>query len=138
MNNPDRMITVREAAATVGCHIDWARHIVRRYNAEGPDGLVDKRAGNPGQAPLLSTIQKEELSQALLGAAPDGGLWTGIKVSGWIHEKTGKDAPSDTTGLNYLHKLGFTLQRPRPHNIQAASPEEQASFKKSLVVRSVA
>jgi transposase len=138
MSHPEHPATVTQAAAMVGYHHHWARILVHRYNTEGPDGLIDQRQKNVGQAPLLTSSQQDDLSQALLGPAPDGGLWTGIKVAHWIHDTTGHDAPSDTTGLNYLHTLGFTLQRPRPHNSKAASPEEQTTFKKNFRVRSAA
>lgn len=133
MSRPEQPNTVSQAAGTVGCHPNWARHIIHRYNTEGPAGLVDKRKDNPGQEPCLTPAQKEQLGTALLGPAPDGGLWTSPKVAAWIEAKTGT-RPSDTTGLNYLHGLGFTLQQPRLKNLKAASAQEQAAFKKSFRV----
>ena len=131
MSDPDQPRTVTQTASLVGCHPNWARHIVRRYNAEGPDGLVDKRTGNPGQKPLLNEGQKAELSLALLGRAPDGGLWTGHKVELWVKDKIGR-TPGQSVGWKYLRRLGFTLQQPRPSNTAAASKPEQATFKKSF------
>jgi len=134
MSDPAQRITVTKAASLVGCHPNWARQIVRRYNAEGPDGLTDKRANNPGGEPLLNEEQRAELSEALLGPAKGGGLWTGPRVAQWVKDKTGKSA-GFTTGWNYLQSLGFSLQQPRPSNISAATPEEQAAFKKTQVHR---
>jgi transposase len=131
MSNPDQRVTVTQAAGLVGCHPNWARQIVRRYNAEGPEGLMDKRIDNPGQEPLLNEEQKAELSQLLLGRAPDGGLWTGPKVGLWVKDKIGR-TPGHTAGWKYLRRLGFTLQQPRPSNTSAASKAEQAAFKKSF------
>lgn len=133
MSRPEHPDTVRQAAAKVGCHPNWIRQIVHRYNDEGPDSLVDKRAHNPGQEPWLTLPQKDQLSKELLGRAPDGGLWTSTKVAAWIEAQTGR-RPSGTTGLNYLHELGFTLQQPRLKNTRAATGEEQAAFKKSFRV----
>lgn len=130
MSDPGQRTTVTRAASLVGCHPNWARQIVRRYNAEGPDGLVDKRADNLGQEPLLNDGQKAELSRALLGPAPDGGLWTGPKVGLWVKDKIGR-TPGHSVGWKYLRRLGFTLQQPRPSNTSAASKAEQTAFKKS-------
>jgi transposase len=131
MSDPDQRVTVTQAASLVGCHPNWARQIVHRYNGEGPEGLTDKRASNPGQEPLLNEEQRAELSQALLGRAPDGGLWTGPKVGLWVKDKIGR-TPGHTAGWKYLRRLGFTLQQPRPSNTSAASRAEQATFKKSF------
>lgn len=131
MSDPNQRITVTKAASLVGCHPNWARHIVHRYNAEGPDGLTDKRADNPGQGSLLNEEQRAELSHALLGRAPDGGLWTGPKVELWVKDKIGR-TPGKSVGWKYLRRLGFTLQQPRPSNVAAASASEQAAFKKSF------
>jgi len=134
MSHPSHPQTVAEAVRNSGYSSNWIRELVKRYNAEGPDGLIDKRLHNPGQAPLLTSEQRTELAQALLGSAPDGGLWTGSKVQGWVEARVGI-RPGETTGLNYLHDLGFTLQQPRPNNTHAASPKEQAAFKKSSPAR---
>lgn len=131
MSAPEQPQTVAQAAKTVGCHTNWARHIVHRYNTEGPDSLADKRHHNLGQKPLLTPELQAELSKALCGAAPDGGLWTGPKVVQWVKDKTGHQS-GHSAGWRYLRRLGFTLQQPRPSNTAAASKEEQATFKKSF------
>ncbi|MBN1335541.1 MAG: winged helix-turn-helix domain-containing protein [Deltaproteobacteria bacterium] len=68
------------------------------------------------------------LAEALLGRAPDGGLWTSRKVSAWIKERTGRRV-SERTGWVYLVKTGFTRQLPRPKHPDA-DEEAQAAFKK--------
>ena len=35
-------------------------------------------------------------------------------------------------GWDYLRKLGYSSQVPRPRHAKAASPEEQAEYKKAL------
>lgn len=130
MSHPDRPQTAGQAAAMVGFQPAWIRVLIHRYNDEGPDGFMDKRAHNPGHKPLLTQEQRAELSQALLGPAPDGGLWTAPKVIQWVAKKIGANV-GHTTGWNYLRNLGFTLQQPRPSNTHAASIQEQAHFKKS-------
>lgn len=132
MAHPDDPKTVSEAARLSGWSVTWARELVKRYNTEGPDGFYDKRADNKGQDALLTHEQRAELRSAIMsGIAPDGGLWTGTKVAAWIAEKTGQKPPSSTTGLNYLHDLGFTLQVPRPKHVNAPDEEAVVAFKKS-------
>jgi transposase len=132
MSHPRVLCLVTEAAAVVGFCERWARIIVRRYNAEGPEGIGDKRRANTGQVPCLRAEQKDDLRRALLHESPpDGGLWTSVKVADWIGKTTGT-RPSDVTGWHYLYEAGFTLKVPRPRHERAATPEETATFKKTL------
>jgi transposase len=108
--------------------IPWVREIARRYREEGPDALGDRRHTNPGAAPLLDRAQHEQLRQALGGPAPDGGIWTGRQVATWIGATIGR--PVDPArGWEWMRRLGFTPQRPRPRETRA-DPETQAAFKK--------
>jgi transposase len=112
----------------IGLTADAVRKLVRRYNARGP-AAVERNAGGQGRAPRLSAAQQEQLQAELLGRAPDGGLWTGPKLARRIAELTGQPMHK-ATGWEWLRKLGFTPQRPRPCNRQAASAQEQAAWKK--------
>ena len=127
--------TAKEAAAVVGLRGEWVRLLVQRYNQHGPTALQDHRHTNPGQAPRLSPAQQQHLATLLEGPAPDGGLWTGPKVAAWITEQTGQPTRPQL-GWDYLRRLGFTLQRPRPRHTHAATPEEQARWKKNSTTRS--
>lgn len=107
--------------------VDWVRRTVRRYNAIGPEALREHRGG--ALSSVLNAAGREVLKEALVGQTPPGGgLWTGQKVADWIGARTGIQV-SDQTGLNYLHALGFSPQRPRPRHPQA-DPEAQEAFKK--------
>lgn len=137
MAHPTQPKRVAEAAEAAGFRPCWARQLVHRYNTKGPEGFYDQRKHNPGQDALLTPAQQQKLKDAIMsGVAPDQGLWTGQKVAAWIAQTTGKAVRSETTGLNYLHKLGFTVQMPRPRHIHAASPAEVKTFKKSSGVQS--
>jgi transposase len=117
-----------EVARVTSYSVNWVREIARRYREEGPQGIGDRRHGNPGAAPLLSAAQQAQLREALGGPAPDGGLWTGRQVSHWIGETIGR--PVDPTrGWEWMRRLGFTPQRPRPRETRV-DPEAQAAFKK--------
>jgi transposase len=113
----------------VGYSPNWVRTILRRYNADGPEGLVDQRSfhrgGNP---PLLSPALKAELVDALDGPAPDGGCWSCRQAAAWMAERLGRPV-ADVRGWEVLRALGFTLQRPRPRATQA-DPAAQDAFKK--------
>jgi transposase len=115
-------------ARVTGYSVNWVRELARRYREDGPAGLGDRRHANPGGAPLLSPAQQAELQAALAGPAPDGGLWTCRTVAAWIERTIGRPV-AEARGWEYLRRLGFTPQRPRPRATRA-DPEAQAAFKK--------
>jgi transposase len=128
LSRPQAPYSAAAAAAVVGLTADGVRKLVKRYNVGGA-AAVARNAGGQGRAPRLSAAQQEQLKGELLGRAPDGGLWTGPKLARRIAELTGRSM-HQATGWEWLRKLGFTPQRPRPRNAQAATPEEQAAWKK--------
>src|SRR5688572_28150864 len=69
--------SAREVAAATGYGQRWIAEIVRRYNAEGADGLGDQRARNTGARPLLGQEDEAALRDALAEPPAEGGLWTG-------------------------------------------------------------
>ena len=120
------------ASALVGRGDVWGSRLVHAYNKGGPEAVPTvKRQGRArgGKVPALDAAGLEALEEALQGPPPGGGLWTGVKVTRWIEQRSGK-RPHETTGCKYLHKLGYTLQTPRPAHPQAASGEEQVVFQK--------
>jgi transposase len=115
-------------ARVTGYSVNWVREIARRYRDDGPAGIGDRRHGNPGAVPLLDAAQQTALRAALAGPAPDGGLWTCRTVAAWIGATIGR--PVDPTrGWEWMRRLGFTPQRPRPRETRA-DPAAQAAFKK--------
>lgn len=120
--------TCAETAAIVGYSLTWLRTMIRRYNAAGADGILDRRHTNPGGTPLLTVAQRAELRTALSEPAPDGGLWTCQKVADWIGDLLGRPI-GEQRGWDYLRRLGFSPQRPRPREARA-DPEAQAAFTK--------
>jgi transposase len=117
-----------EVAGVMGYSGRWVAEIVRRYDAAGPDGLGDRRRGNAGARPLLDEAQRAALAEALRGAPPGGGLWSGPEVAAWIAAATGGEVRPQR-GWDYLKRLGFTLKRPRPRHAKA-DVAAQAAFKK--------
>jgi hypothetical protein len=60
----------------------------------------------------------------------DGGLCTGPEVAAWMAIRLGRKVWPQR-GWDYLRKLGYSAQVPRPRHAKAAGPEEQAAYKKS-------
>ena len=106
---------------------DWVRRTVRAFNERGPDAMTDRRREN-GREAVLDEGLRLQLSAALRGDPPDGGLWTSGKVANWITARTGTKV-SERTGWAYLVKAGFTKQVPRPKHPDA-DEEAQEAFKK--------
>src|SRR6478672_6937366 len=77
-----------------------------------------------GARPLLGAEDEAALRAALAEPPADGGLWTGPKVATWMAARLGREV-RPRRGWDYLKKLGYSAQRPRPRHAKAASPEEQ-------------
>ena len=103
------------AAEMTGYSQRWISVLVGRYNEAGVDGLGDLRRFNPGSRPLLDADHLERLDHALDAPPPNGGLWTGRLVAQWICGLLGR-LVSPRRGLEYLRRLGFTRQVPRPRH----------------------
>ena len=126
-----------EVAAVTGYSTRWVREVVRNYNAEGTAALQDQRHANAGAAPLLDAEGQAALAAALHEPPPDGGRWSGRQVGAWIatwlHRPPGSIAPA--RGWEYLRRLGYTPQVPRPRHANAADAAAQAAFPKSCTRR---
>ena len=120
---PDRV------AGMVGLSPGWVRALIHRWNAEGPDGLADRRAARNGGRHKLSAEQQAALFEALQGRPDDGGLWTGPKVAAYVRDRWGV-AVGKPTGWKWLRRLGLSLQAPRPRNPGAATADEQRRWQR--------
>ena len=101
----------RTAAARIGgVGLQIVRDWVVRFNADGPGGLLDRKA--PGQAPRLTAEQLAALAQAVeVGPKPylDGVVrWRLIDLAAWLHEEFGVSV-SETTVSRALKRLGFRV-----------------------------
>jgi transposase len=129
LTRPERPLAPAQAAAEVGLTAVWARAILKRWNAAGPDGLADRRAGVCGGRSKLTTDQQIDLWAALQQPPPDGGLWTGPKVARYVRDRWGV-AVCKQTGWGWMRGLGFTLQVPRPCHPRAATAAERQAWKR--------
>lgn len=121
------------AAAVVGMNYDYALEVVKSYNAQGGQGLrnrrKDKRGGPRGSRGLLKGEQLDQLRKRLQSPPPDGGLWSGPKVARVLSEMLGRKVWPQR-GWDYLRRLGYSPQRPRPKHLKG-DEQEQATFKKT-------
>jgi transposase len=123
--------SVKNITSTLDRCERWLYNTVLDFNRHGSEGVLDKRKDNGGSNKLLDEKQEEELRKVILsGVAPDGGLWSGVKVTKWIADKTGKNV-STPRGWKYTQKLGLSLITARPRHKLAATPKEQRAFKKN-------
>jgi transposase len=123
--------TLIEAASLVSFSERYARLLLARYNQHGIPALRARphTSPHPRRPLLLSPALRAELGRLLKGKAPDGGLWTGPKVARWMERKLGRKVYPQR-GWDYLVRLGYSPQRPRPTHADT-SPVVRARFKKS-------
>ena len=124
--------TVREVSETMSFGERWIDQVRERYNAFGPGALGDRRCDNGSKPSVLQPELLGRLSRRLGDPPPDGGRWTCKKVACWMAEQLGLEKLSPTRGWEALKALGWSIQRPRPRNPEAATPQEQDEFKKNL------
>ncbi len=124
--------TTREVCEVTGYSPGWVRQIARRYNERGVEGLGDRRHQNPGakERALLDEAGEAELLEALQGPPPGGGMWSGPKVARWIAQRNGLEQVHVQRGFEYLGKVRYSPQVPRPQNASADASEQEA-FKNS-------
>jgi transposase len=120
-----------DAAESVGVSYSYARKVVYAYNQDGVQAITNRGRGRQmSSRALLSAAQQQELDQALQSAPADGGLWSGPKVAQWIAQKTGREQVHPQRGWDYLRRLNYSGQRPRPRHANADAAA-QSAFKKA-------
>lgn len=126
LTQPGGPRTAAAVARVVGLTPAWVRTLVRRWNADGPGGLADRRKDN-GPADALTPERQAERYAALQAESPDGGRWTGPKVARYVRDRWGVEVVPQT-GWRWLKDLGFSLRVPRPRHPKAATPEQQRGW----------
>jgi transposase len=105
---------------------DW----VVRFNADGPDGLLDGKA--PGKRSLLDDGQRRELAEIVergpIPAIHGVVRWRLVDLVQWLHEEFAVSLDETTVGRE-LKKLGYVKLTARPrHHTQ--NEFEMEAFKK--------
>lgn len=127
--------TAPQIVAATGVSRRTVQEWVRRYNADGLEGLKDQRRG--GNRRHLSVVQEAQVRQYLdrSAADPHQGLRRGEDLRRWLEQRFG--VLYSLAGVyELLHRLGYSCLMPRPRHAQA-DPQAQAAFKKTSWRRSL-
>lgn len=124
----------RSMAARIGdVGLQIVRDWVLRFNAQGPDGLIDRKA--PGKTPLLSAVQRAALAQAVeAGPTPylDGVVrWRLVDLAQWLRDRFAVTVSRQTLGRRELRAMGYAKLSARPRHY-AQDAEAMQAFKKTL------
>jgi len=120
-----------EAAAIGGVGLQTMRDWVLRFNAEGPEGLVNGKA--PGGRPLLGEVERAALHRVVEeGPIPSvHGVvrWRIVDLMQWLWEEF-RLSVSKQTMSKELRAMGFRKLSARPRH-HAKDDAAEAAFKKT-------
>ncbi len=122
--------TRSEAAELGGVTLQVVRDWILRFNADGPAGLIDRKA--PGQAPKLNAQQCQALAERVeRGPIPavDGVVrWRLKDLAQWVLEEFGVTLDESSLG-RYLKAMDFRKISARPRHAKQNEVAMEA-FKK--------
>jgi transposase len=123
--------TRSEAAKIGGVGLQIIRDWVMRFNARGPDGLLDGKS--PGQPSKLNDVQRQAIARMIesgpIPAAHGVVRWRLIDLAQWIYEEFRISIAKQTLSRE-LRAMGYRKLSARPrHHAQAAGAIED--FKKA-------
>ena len=126
--------TAPAVAMSVGLSRRICQRWVARYNAEGLEGLDDRRGQEP--EPTLTPEQEEQVCQRLeAGPRSEDQVCSlrGVDVQRILASEFGvlRSLPAV---YHLLHRLGYSYLRPRPRQ-RRAIPQAQEDFKTNLPAR---
>ncbi len=120
-----------EAARIGGVDLQTVRDWVLRFNAQGPDGLVDSKA--PGGRPRLDEEQRRALARIVeagpIPAAHGVVRWRLIDLAQWVWDEFAIRVSKQTLSRE-LRALGYRKLSARPRH-HAQDPEAIPTFKKT-------
>ena len=121
----------RSAAAEVGgVGLQIVRDWVMRFNADGPAGLLDRKA--PGQPALLNLAHRRALATMIetgpIPAVHGVVRWRLVDLAQWIWEEF-QITLSETTLGRVLRQMGYRKLSARPRH-HAQTPDAAVAFKK--------
>jgi transposase len=123
--------TRTEAAKIGGVGLQIIRDWVLRFNARGPDGLLDGKS--PGQPPKLNDVQRQAIARMIesgpIPAAHGVVRWRLIDLTQWIYEEFRVTIAKQTLSRE-LRAMGYRKLSARPrHHAQVEGAIED--FKKT-------
>ena len=120
-----------DAARVGGVGAQIIRDWVLRFNAEGADGLIDRKP--PGTSPILGAAHRKALVEIVergpLPAVHGVVRWRLVDLTQWFWEEFRLSVSRQTLGRE-LHALGFVKLSARPRH-HAQDPAAATDFKKS-------
>ena len=120
-----------DAARIGGVGLQTIRDWVLRFNAKGPDGLLNRKA--PGQAPKLNDAQREALAR-IVESGPIPAIhgvvrWRLIDLAQWVWEEFRIRIAKQTLSRE-LRAMGFRKLSARPRH-RAHNQHAAEAFKKT-------
>ena len=103
---------------------------IKKYNANGIEGLRTKASGRPAGNPKWDSA----IFTALTRAIDQGGYWSIPRMQEWIAKNHHVHIPEQTIWFR-LDALQYSYKSARPHPAQG-NREKQETFKKGVFVRS--
>src|SRR5256885_9854939 len=120
-----------EAAKVGGVGLQTVRDWVLAFNADGPSGLIDRKA--LGKPPLLSDAQRQALARIVetgpIPAAHGVVRWRLIDLIQWVFDEFGLSISKQTLSRE-VRALGFRKLSARPRH-HAQDAEAVATFKRT-------
>ena len=121
-----------EAARLAGVGLQIVRDWVMRFNDQGPDGLVNRKA--PGRAPILDATKRaalrDMLEQGPIPALHGVVRWRLIDLVQWVWDEFGL-AISEQTLSRELRALNYRKLSARPRH-DARDAQRAEAFKKTF------
>ena len=120
-----------DAARFAGVGLQIVRDWVLRFNAEGPEGLKNRKA--PGPPRKLNAEQRAALA-AIVESGPDPAIhgvvrWRRCDLATWLKEQFGVSLAETTVGQE-LRRMGYAKLSARPRHY-AQDEAALAAFKKT-------
>jgi transposase len=120
-----------DAALVGGVTRQIVRDWVLRFNAEGPDGLISRKA--PGKASILNDEQRRALIEMVeagpIPASHGVVRWRLIDLAQWVHDEFGLSITKQTLSRE-MRALGYRKLSARPRH-RGQRSEDIAAFKKT-------
>ena len=110
-------VTRTEAAKIGGVGLQGVRDWVLKFNAQGPDGLIDRKA--PGQSPRRNEAHRAALA-AILESGPIASVhgvvrWRIVDLRQWIFEEF-RVVVAEQTLSGVLRAMGYRKLSARPRH----------------------
>lgn len=120
-----------DAAKAGGVTLQIVRDWVLRFNAEGPDGLISRKA--PGKVSILNDEQRRALVEIVesgpIPASHGVVRWRLIDLAQWVRDEFGLSITKQTLSRE-MRALGYRKLSARPRH-QGQRSEDIAAFKKT-------